>query len=88
MGTPAFAVPVLEALVSAGHEVAAVYSRPDRPSGRGKKTLPTPVKAAAAAMGLPVHQPPFPEIARPVQTGDGGAGSRRDRGCRLRALPA
>ena len=58
MGTPGFAVPVLEALVSAGHRVAAVYSRPDRPSGRGKKTLPTPVKAAASEMGLPVLQPP------------------------------
>ncbi len=58
MGTPAFAVPVLEALVSAGYEVAAVYSRPDRPSGRGRRTSSTPVKAAAAAMGLLVHQPP------------------------------
>ena len=42
MGTPVFAAPVLEAVVSAGHEVAAVYSRPDRPSGRGKRTSPTP----------------------------------------------
>ena len=58
MGTPGFAVPVLEALLSAGHEVAAVYSRPDRPSGRGKRTSPTPVKAAALAMGIPVRQPP------------------------------
>ena len=58
IGTPPFAVPVLEALVSAGHEVAAVYSRPDRPSGRGKRTSPTPVKAAALAMDIPVSQPP------------------------------
>lgn len=58
MGTPAFAVPVLGALVSGGHEVVAVYSRPDRPSGRGKRTSPTPVKLAASAMGLPVRQPP------------------------------
>ena len=58
MGTPAFAVPVLEALVSAGHELVAVYSRPDRPSGRGKRTSPTPVKEAASAMDLPVRQPP------------------------------
>ncbi len=57
MGTPGFAVPVLEALVSAGYEVAAVYSRPDRPSGRGKRTSPTPVKAAASGMGIPVFQP-------------------------------
>ena len=58
MGTPGFAVPVLGALVEAGHGVVAVYSRPDRPSGRGKRTSPTPVKSAAAAMGLPVRQPP------------------------------
>lgn len=58
MGTPGFAVPVLEALVEAGHGVVVVYSRPDRPSGRGKRTSPTPVKAAAAEMGLPVSQPP------------------------------
>lgn len=58
MGTPVFAAPVLEAVVSAGHEVAAVYSRPDRPSGRGKRTSPTPVKAAALAMDIPVRQPP------------------------------
>ena len=58
MGTPGFAVPVLEALVSAGHEVAAAYSRPDRPSGRGKRTSPTPVKEAASAMDIPVVQPP------------------------------
>ena len=58
MGTPGFAVPVLEVLVSAGHEIAAAYSRPDRPSGRGKRTSPTPVKEAASAMGIPVVQPP------------------------------
>ena len=58
MATPGFAVPVLDELVSAGHELAAVYSRPDRPSGRGKRTSPTPVKAAALEMGLPVLQPP------------------------------
>ncbi len=58
MGTPAFAAPVLDALVEAGHEVAAVYSRPDRPAGRGKRTAPTPIKAAASARGLPICQPP------------------------------
>ena len=58
MGTPAIAVPVLEALVSAGCEVVAAYSRPDRPSGRGRRTSPTPVKAAALAMDIPVFQPP------------------------------
>ena len=58
MGTPAVAVPVLEAVVSAGYEVVGVYSRPDRPSGRGRRTSPTPVKTSASAMGLPVRQPP------------------------------
>lgn len=58
MGTPAFAVPVLEALVSAGCEVVAAYSRPDRPSGRGRRTSSTPVKAAAEAMDIAVFQPP------------------------------
>ena len=65
MGTPAFAVPVLDALLEAGHEVAAAYSRPDRPSGRDKRTTPTPVKAAAAARGLRVRQPPSLK-SRPV----------------------
>ncbi len=57
MGTPDFSVPVLEALVEAGHEVVAVYCQPPRPSGRGKKTRPSPVQARAAELGLPVHHP-------------------------------
>jgi methionyl-tRNA formyltransferase len=57
MGSPAFAVPALEALLAAGHEVAAVYSQPPRPSGRGQKLTPTPVHALARARGLPVHTP-------------------------------
>jgi len=56
MGTPEFAVPTLLALASA-HEVAAVYSRPDRPAGRGRHLTPTPVKSAALAAGLTVRQP-------------------------------
>jgi methionyl-tRNA formyltransferase len=56
MGTPDFAVPSLLAL-SAAHEVVAVYSRPDRPAGRGRVTSPTPVKAAALAAGIEVRQP-------------------------------
>ena len=47
MGTPDFSVPVLQALVGAGHEVACVYCQPPRPAGRGKKPRPTPVQAAA-----------------------------------------
>lgn len=57
MGTPGFAVPPLEALVSAGHEVVAVYTQPDRPKGRGQKLEAPPVKQAAQRLGLPVHQP-------------------------------
>ena len=51
MGTPDFSVPVLDALVEAGHEIAAVYSQPPRPAGRGKKERPTPVAARAEALG-------------------------------------
>lgn len=57
MGTPDFSVPVLDALIDAGHEVAAVYCQPPRPAGRGKKDRPTPVHARAAALGLPVRHP-------------------------------
>ena len=57
MGTPDFSVPVLEALVDAGHEVVAVYSQPPRPAGRGKKDRPSPVQTRAEALGLPVHHP-------------------------------
>jgi len=57
MGSPEFSVPVLEALVAAGHEVACVYCQPPRPAGRGKKDRPTPVQAKAEDMGLPVRHP-------------------------------
>src|SRR3546814_8715404 len=57
MGTPDFAVPTLEMLVKAGHEVIAVYSQPPRPAGRGKALRPTPVHARAEAMGLEVRTP-------------------------------
>ena len=57
MGTPDFSVPVLEALVEAGHEIAAVYCQPPRPAGRGKKERPTPVHARAEALGLEVRYP-------------------------------
>jgi len=56
-GTPAFAVPTLDALLSASHTVVGVVTQPDRPRGRGQKTTPSPVKAAAVAAGLPVLQP-------------------------------
>ena len=57
MGTPDFAVPVLSRLVEAGHDIAAVYSQPDRPSGRGRKLVPTPTKRYAEERGLEVRQP-------------------------------
>ncbi|WP_050605238.1 methionyl-tRNA formyltransferase [Ruegeria sp. 6PALISEP08] len=57
MGTPDFSVPVLDALVEAGHEIAAVYCQPPRPAGRGKKDRPTPVHARAEALDLRVRHP-------------------------------
>ncbi|MBL4812216.1 MAG: methionyl-tRNA formyltransferase [Rhodobacteraceae bacterium] len=57
MGTPDFSVPALQALHKAGHEIAAVYSQPPRPAGRGKKLRPSPVQAAAEALGLEVRYP-------------------------------
>ena len=57
MGSPEFSVPVLDSLVKAGHEIAAVYCQPPRPAGRGKKDRPTPVQARAEALGLPVRHP-------------------------------
>jgi methionyl-tRNA formyltransferase len=56
-GTPSFAVPTLEALLAAGHEVALVVSQPDRPVGRGQQLTAPPVKLAALAAGLTVAQP-------------------------------
>ncbi|KNG94756.1 methionyl-tRNA formyltransferase [Pseudaestuariivita atlantica] len=57
MGSPDFSVPVLDALVAAGHEIACVYCQPPRPAGRGKKDRATPVQARAEALGLPVRHP-------------------------------
>jgi methionyl-tRNA formyltransferase len=56
-GTPAFAVPSLEALIRSGHRVAAVVSQPDRPKGRGQQLQPTPTRLVAEAAGIPVIQP-------------------------------
>lgn len=57
MGSPDFSVPVLDALVAAGHDIAAVYCQPPRPAGRGKKDRPTPVHARALDLGLEVRHP-------------------------------
>ena len=56
-GTPEFAVPSLEMLAGGPHRIATVYTRPDRPAGRGRRTAPSPVKSAALDLGLPVEQP-------------------------------
>jgi methionyl-tRNA formyltransferase len=57
LGTPQFAVPTLEKLVEAGHDVRAVFTQPDRPKGRGHQTALSPVKEVALRLGLAVHQP-------------------------------
>ena len=57
MGTPDFSVPVLEALVREGHQVVGVVTQPDKPKGRGKAVLMTPVKEKALELGLSVYQP-------------------------------
>lgn len=58
MGTPDFSVPVLDALVTAGHDVVAAYSQPPRPGGRrGKGLTPSPVQARAEALGIVVRTP-------------------------------
>ncbi|MCC6478413.1 methionyl-tRNA formyltransferase [Sphingorhabdus sp.] len=57
MGTPEFAVPTLDALVAAGHEVVAVYSQPPRPANRGKRLTPSVVHARAEELGLAVRTP-------------------------------
>lgn len=57
MGTPDFAVPCLEALVDAGHEVCAVFTQPDKPVGRKQLLTPPPVKVCAQQLGISVYQP-------------------------------
>ena len=56
-GTPAFAVPSLEALIGSSHQVVAVVSQPDRPKGRGHHLQPTPTRAVATTHAIPVLQP-------------------------------
>lgn len=57
MGTPAFSVPTLNALHEAGHEIAAAYTQPPRPAGRGKQLQPSPVHQAGEALGIEVRHP-------------------------------
>jgi methionyl-tRNA formyltransferase len=63
MGSPEFALPTLRRLIASEHEVVAVYTQPDRPTGRGRKVAPPPVKTLALEHGIPVHQPK--SISRP-----------------------
>jgi methionyl-tRNA formyltransferase len=56
-GTPEFSVPALEALCASRHRVLAVYTQPDRPAGRGRRVVASPVKSCALRHGLPVAQP-------------------------------
>lgn len=57
MGTPDFAVPTLNALVDAGHEILCVVAQPDKPKGRGKKLVSPPTIQRARELGLPTKQP-------------------------------
>ncbi len=57
MGTPDFAVPCLEALIQDGQEIAAVFTQPDKPKGRGYHLMPPPVKVCALSHDIPVYQP-------------------------------
>ncbi len=57
MGTPDFAVPILDGLIDAGHEIVCVMSQPARPAGRGQRERPSPIQAFAEDRGLPVHTP-------------------------------
>jgi methionyl-tRNA formyltransferase len=57
MGTPDFAVPTLSELIGQGHDIAAVYTQPARPKGRGLSAEPSPIEKLARTHGLPVHTP-------------------------------
>ncbi len=67
MGTPDFGVPALKSLLRSSHDVLAVYTRPDRPAGRGRQPMPSPVKREALSAGLRVLQPPSLKDEAPVQ---------------------
>ncbi len=68
MGTPGFAVPTLEALHQKGHEILAVFTQPDRPSGRGRSIAFTPVKQKALELGIAVYQPAALKTDQIIQT--------------------
>lgn len=70
-GTPQFAVPALQQLLSSNFQISAVFTQPDRPRGRGQEVSASPVKELARAVQVPVHQPPkigAPEIEAELRT--------------------
>jgi len=67
MGTPEFAIPSLETLANSGYQIIAVYTQPDRPAGRGRGLVPSPVKQKALSLGLTVRQPVSLRQAEEVQ---------------------
>ena len=75
MGTPDFAVPTLQALIDAGHEIRAVYTQPPRPAGRGHKERRSAVHEIAAAGGIPVR---VPSSLKPVEVHDAFAACDAD----------
>jgi methionyl-tRNA formyltransferase len=75
-GSPQIAVPVLDALIASAHEVAIVVTQPDRPRGRGREPVPTPIREAAEAAGLPVISPQsinHPEVLDALRQAEVGA---------------
>ena len=68
-GTPAMAVPSLHALVAAGHDVAVVVTRVDKRRGRGSELSPSPVKAAAIELGLPVSHAVDDVLGQEIELG-------------------
>lgn len=68
MGTPAFAVPSLERLIEAGHEVVLCVTQPDKPVGRKQVLTPPPVKECALAHGIPVYQPTSMKTEEALET--------------------
>src|SRR5215510_10470428 len=58
MGTPEFAVPSLARLIADGHQIASVFTQPDKPAGRGNRIHVPPVKELALEKGIAIHQPP------------------------------
>ena len=67
-GSGAFACPTLDALLAGGHEIAGVFTRPDKPAGRGRGIMPTPVKVRARHHRLPVYQPDDPNDQKTIET--------------------